>query len=187
MTKSVYRELYKEKRNQFSAVQSEELSFRVFEQLKAMNIWGNTYFHVFVSMLSRNEINTRPLIDFLFEQNKTVIVPKMSKNELLNCKINSDTQWKLAKFGVPEPENYELIDSKLIEVVFVPLLICDEKGNRIGYGGGYYDRFLAGVNRDCLIIGLNFFPPVQQIEGLEITDIPLDYLVTPDEIVSFTS
>jgi len=63
-------------------------------------------------------------------------------------------------------------------VVIVPLLICDLNGYRLGYGKGFYDRFLSECRADVLKIGLNYFEPIAQIPG-EDTDIPLDFLITP--------
>lgn len=187
MKKSEYRELYKAKRQQITVEQSRDLSSKIFENLKKMEIWQKAVFHSFVPIEEKNEINTRPLIDYLLDHHKVVVVPKMRDSELLSCKINRQTEWVVARFGVPEPKSCDLIDSGLIDVVFVPLLVCDQSGNRIGYGGGFYDRFLSKLNNSCLKIGLNFFEPVFRIQGIEDTDIPLDYCVTPDEIVSFGS
>lgn len=187
MTKDQLRKEYREKRKAFSENQIKDFSQKILGQLKSMPIWDAEYFHVFVSIKGKQEINTSPIINDLFESDKKVIVPKTNGKELLACQINRNTKWEIGNFNVPEPIDYKLIESSLISVVFVPMLICDLDGNRIGYGGGYYDRFLSKLNKDCLKIGLNFFGPIQKIEDVEPTDIPLDYCVTPDEIVSFVS
>jgi len=187
MTKDQIRKEYREKRKNFSDEQIENFSQKILERLKSMPIWDAEYFHVFVSIKGKHEINTTPMINHLFDLNKKVIVPKTEGKELLVCQIDPDTKWEIGDFNVPEPIDYKSIDSDLIDVVFVPMLICDLTGNRIGYGGGYYDRFMSKLNKNCLKIGLNFFGPIQKIEEVEPTDIPLDYCVTPDEIVSFVS
>jgi len=187
MTKNRLRKEYKERRKAFSEGQIENFSQKILDRLKSMPIWNAEYFHVFVPIRGKNEINTTPIINNLFTMNKKAVVPKTDGMELLACQINSNTKWEIGNFGVPEPIDYKLIAPDLINVVFVPMLICDLDGNRIGYGGGYYDRFMSKLNKDCLKIGLNFFEPIQRIEGVEPTDIPLDYCVTPDEIVSFVS
>lgn len=187
MTKDQLRKEYRERRKNFSEELIEDFSQKIFGRLKSMPIWDAEYFHVFVSIKGKHEINTSPIINDLFESDKKVIVPKTDGKELLACEIHPDTKWEIGNFNVPEPIDYKLIDSNLIQVVLVPMLICDLAGNRIGYGGGYYDRFMSKLNKDCLKIGLNFFRPIQKIEGIEPTDVPLDYCVTPDEIVSFVS
>ncbi len=185
MTKSELRKIYKSKRKELSFEEVNEISLQILENLKTLDIWENSVFHVFVPIAKNHEINTFYLIDYLFAQQKTVVVPKVEGLEMLNSKISPDLTWTTGKFGVPEPLEYEFIDSERIEVVFLPMLICDKKGNRVGYGGGYYDRFLEKLSSEVLKIGLNFFSPISEIKDVEIFDIPLDYCVTGEEIVSF--
>ena len=72
-----------------------------------------------------------------------------------------------------------------IEVVFVPLLTFDRQGHRVGYGKGYYDRFLAQCYNSTLRIGLSFFDPVTKIEDVDAHDIALDFAITPREVYTF--
>lgn len=185
MNKSELRILYKQKRTQLTEVEIDKISLQILENLKILDIWENSVFHVFVPIIKNHEINTFPLIDFLHELKKIVVVPKAEGLDMLNCKISPSVNWMAGKFGVPEPLEYELIGYERIEVVFLPMLICDKKGNRVGYGGGYYDRFLAKLNPNVLKIGINFFSPVSEISDVEPTDIPLDYCVTGEEMLSF--
>ena len=187
MTKSELRTRYKEKRSQLSVDQINQISASILENLKLLPIWENTFFHVFVPIRKHNEINTLPLIDYLFEEGKTVIVPKTEGNHMLSCQISSDVKWTVGNFGVPEPVEFQVIDPSKIQVVFVPMLICDKNGNRIGYGGGFYDRFFENIDSKCVKIGLNYFAPIDEISEIEATDKPIDYCVTADEIVSFST
>ena len=68
---------------------------------------------------------------------------------------------------------------------FPPLLYCDDSGNRVGYGKGFYDGFFENLDKDVKKIGVNFFPPKENIEDVFQKDVPLDYLVTPVEVLSF--
>ena len=187
MTKSELRARYKEKRSQLSIDQVNQKSASILENLKTLPIWEKSVFHVFVPIEKHKEVNTHLLMDFLFENGKRVVVPKVVDNQIISCEINENVDWEMGEFSVSEPKEYQVIDTSSLEVVFVPMLICDEKGNRIGYGGGYYDRFLVKTDSKCLKVGLNFFPPIAEISEIEETDIPIDYCVTSDEIVSFTS
>lgn len=72
-----------------------------------------------------------------------------------------------------------------IDVVFVPLLAYDNKGNRVGYGKGFYDHFLSECREDVVKIGLSFFEPEEAIEDVSATDIRLDYCVTPMTVYNF--
>lgn len=185
MTKSELRDIYKSKRKEFSSEQANEISLRILENLKSMKIWENSTFHIFLPIPNQNEINTFPILDYLFEVEKQVIVPKVQGKGMRSCLIDKNIQFVPGKFNVPEPEVFEVVDSKQIDVIFMPMLICDKSGNRIGYGGGYYDRFLTTCRKNVLKIGLNFFNPIEKIPEIFESDVPLDYCVTGDLIVSF--
>jgi 5-formyltetrahydrofolate cyclo-ligase len=70
-------------------------------------------------------------------------------------------------------------------VVFVPLLACDTKGNRVGYGKGFYDRFLDNCKPNVQKVGLSFFEPIAELKDVNSTDIKLNYLVTPEQVYRF--
>lgn len=89
------------------------------------------------------------------------------------------------KFGIMEPKKGHLIDPVLIDLVLVPLLVCDMKGYRIGFGKGYYDRFLGNLSQDVVKIGISYFPPVQNIPDMTEFDIPLNLCITPKCIYEF--
>jgi len=186
MTKSELRKIYKSKRQELLPDEIQNISLLILENLKSMNIWQNSNFHIFIPIPGQNEINTFPIIDYLFQLSKNIIVPKIKDGKMLNCLIDENVEWQTGKFSIPEPKEFHLVDSKEIEVVFLPMLICDQKGNRIGYGGGFYDRFLANFKIQPTKIGLSFFAPVEGIDDIQDTDVPLDYCITGDRIVSFT-
>ena len=77
------------------------------------------------------------------------------------------------------------INPRLVDVVFIPLLAYDIKGNRVGYGKGFYDRFLTKCKNDLLKVGLSFFPPENQIIKTNNNDIAIDICVTPNKIFKF--
>lgn len=70
-------------------------------------------------------------------------------------------------------------------MVFVPLLAFDKNGDRVGYGKGFYDKFLKECKPEIIKIGLSFFEPEEKIDGIFEEDIKLDYCVTPNEIYTF--
>jgi 5-formyltetrahydrofolate cyclo-ligase len=90
------------------------------------------------------------------------------------------TKWGLAepKYGVPTPTDK-------IDMVLVPLLVFDQLGHRVGYGKGYYDRFLSTCRTDCKALGISFFPPIESISGIEWFDKKLDMAITPEKIFKF--
>ena len=73
-----------------------------------------------------------------------------------------------------------------MEVIFVPLLAFDKQGDRVGYGGGYYDKFLGDIKNNALKIGLSLFEPIDKILDIEDHDISLDYIITPKRVYNFS-
>ena len=98
--------------------------------------------------------------------------------------LTDSTALQLNAYGIPEPiEGIEVAVEKL-DVVFVPLLAFDHHGNRVGYGQGFYDRFLKQCRPDAIKIGLSFFDPLDSIETNE-NDVRLDMVVTPNQVYNF--
>jgi 5-formyltetrahydrofolate cyclo-ligase len=102
-----------------------------------------------------------------------------------HCLLTDSTTIKKNSYNIPEPVDGIAIASSTIEVVFIPLLAFDIKGHRIGYGKGFYDRFLAQCKPETLKIGLTFFEA--EVESFETSedDVRLDYCVTPENIYKF--
>jgi len=93
--------------------------------------------------------------------------------------------WEDAAFQLTQPASGTLADPIAIDVVLVPLLAFDEQGNRLGYGKGFYDYFLARCRPDTVKIGLSWFPPEKRLPEIDAFDIPLNYCVTPQQLYVF--
>ena len=91
--------------------------------------------------------------------------------------LEPDTVLYENKWGIPEPRDGKVISASSIDIVIVPLLYADEEGNRVGYGKGFYDRFLSECKNDIQKIGVNFFAPKDEISDIESTDQRIDSLV----------
>ena len=87
-------------------------------------------------------------------------------------------------WGIPEPQGGIEIDPQQLDVIFIPLLAFDIKGNRLGYGKGFYDRFLSNCKPQALKIGLSLFEAESSIPQ-EKTDVMLTHCVTPDKTYTF--
>ena len=83
--------------------------------------------------------------------------------------------------GIPEPIHKAIYQSNP-DLILVPLLGFDKKGNRVGYGKGFYDRFLAKCRSDVLKVGVSFFEPTDRISDVSPFDIRLDYCITPARV-----
>lgn len=140
--------------------------------------------HCYVSMNERREVDTHGLIKEQLAKGKEVVVPVTNFNDgtFTNIKIPEFDVLKKNKWGVLEPEGGEHIAIDEIELVIVPMVGGDEQCNRIGYGKGFYDRFLKEVS--CPAIGLLFEQNIIPTVPVEDFDIPLDKIITEQRILS---
>ncbi len=184
-SKAKLRTNFLKKRLELSEAEHEKLSFDIANQCLKLPIWDFEYFHLFLPIKSKAEIDTSLILTMLQGRDKQVIVPKVSGKNLEHILLTDSTKIRVNSWGIPEPDKGILIDPKHIDVIFVPLLGYDKIGNRIGYGKGFYDNFLVNCKPEVLKIGLSFFNPVDKIDGIRTEDIPLDYCVNPKGIINF--
>lgn len=186
MNKKELRKKYSQLRKGVSSKQCLEGSMEIANQLLQLPLWNFEYYHIFLSIEKKNEVDSNSILSILQGKDKNIVLPKMNlDNTLTNFLLTDSTLIKNNNFGVPEPLDGIEINSSKIDVVFVPLLAYDVKGNRIGYGKGFYDRFLNECKSDVIKIGLSFFPPEEKIEDMLNTDVPLDYCITPKKVYKF--
>lgn len=101
--------------------------------------------------------------------------------------LDKEVQLQQNKWGIPEPVGGESCPAHMIDAVLVPLLAFDRQGHRLGYGAGFYDRFLASCAPHALSIGLSLFPPLEEpMPGIFPTDIALTHCLTPEEVFVFS-
>ena len=181
MRKQELRKIYKQKRKKLSAFEVDCCQENIYQQVFKIDFHKINTIHIFLSIERLLEVNTNPIIDFLLLKNKTVVVSvsNFSKNRLTHFLFDRKTKLKVSSYGIPEPVNGIEIDPEKIDLVFVPLLISDEKNYRVGYGKGFYDRFLSECRSDVKTIGLNFFKPIDCIEDVKEFDIPLNQVIYP--------
>lgn len=190
MNKAELRNYYLSKRNSLDAKtlilrneQIKNLFLAYFHDLKIEAI------HTFLPIIGKNEINTRPILDALRKKNpKLRVIVSKSNFETFGMEsylLQEDTVLKTNKWGIPEPIEGVLFDEMKIDVILIPLLIFDKSGNRVGYGKGFYDRFLKKCRPSALKIGLCLEPPINSISDLHEFDIMLNYCVTPERVYNF--
>ncbi len=187
MHKKELRDKYKKLRAELNDEEIQNLSMVIANQLLQLPIWDKTYYHIFLPIEQQKEINTEFILNILQGKDKNIIVPKSNfeSNTLEHILLNDNTVLIVNSWGIPEPVEGISIPENQIEVVFVPLLAFDQIGNRIGYGKGFYDKFLAKCDTNTLKIGLSFFSAEKEIHDVLITDIKLNYCITPDKIYHF--
>ena len=180
------RKYFKKQRSLLDINQVKELNTRIFKNLLELNIWEKSCYHLYLSNEINNEAETGEIINLLFKKHKRVFVPKIQGSNLMNIEIDNNTNYSLNYLGIKEPLSSNQKDTNLLEVIFVPLLVFDKLGHRVGYGGGYYDKFLGNIKDDILKIGLSLFEPIDKIQDIEKHDISLDYTITPKRVYDFT-
>lgn len=184
--KLTLRKKYKKLREALSENAIEEMSLQIANQALKLPIWGKTYYHIFLPISEKKEVNTEYIMHILQGKDKSIVISKadFSTGEMTHFLLQENTVLKNSKYGIPEPVSGIEISPEIIEVVFVPLLAYGQNGHRIGYGKGFYDRFLEKCNPNARFVGLSFFEPEPEI-FFEANDVPLDFCVTPKDIFDF--
>jgi 5-formyltetrahydrofolate cyclo-ligase len=190
MTKKEIRKKYLADRQALTRAQISSASQKIHDWLfQSIAVHAYTNIHVFLPIKDKNEPDTWLIISTLQTDFKSkIIVPKMlPKGVLSHYLYNFKTNLMMNQWGVQEPEHDAalLVDEKTIDLVLIPLLAFDKKGYRVGYGKGYYDRFLAKCRPDVLKIGIAVFDPIESIDDLDEFDIKLDFCITPKRIWKF--
>ena len=187
MIKKELRQKYKELRQQLSENEIEEWSLQIANQLIRLDIWQHSFYHLFLPIESQKEINTEYILQVLAGKDKNIVLSKsdFSTREMTHFLLTDNTTIKKNAYDIPEPIDGLEVPVSKIDVVFVPLLAFDEKGNRVGYGKGFYDKFLAECKPEILKIGLSFFESEDSISDVLHTDIQLDLCVTPTKVYNF--
>ena len=183
--KTFLRSHYKKKRLSLTKQEVDHLSQSVCKQLDKLNIWKLKHYHIFISISKYNELNTSSIINKLKSEKKNIIVPKILNNELVHIAINDHTEFSINEYGIKEPNNGNSFIIDNLDLIFIPLLAYDLEGHRVGYGKGYYDRFLKLTNKSSLKIGLSFFDPINKIQDIDDNDVKLDYCITPTQVHKF--
>ena len=187
MDKTTLRNKYKALRNTLTSDEIENLSISIANQSLKLPIWDKIYYHLFLPIEEKKEVNTLYLLQILQGKDKEILIPKtdFKTNEMVHVLLTDNTKIKKNNYGIPEPLNGIEVPEKNIEVVFVPLLAFDNFGNRVGYGKGFYDTFLSKCNSNTIKIGLSFFESEEIIKDVYDSDITLDYCITPEKIYTF--
>ncbi|WP_460220626.1 5-formyltetrahydrofolate cyclo-ligase [Psychroserpens sp. MEBiC05023] len=187
MTKDELRKAYKLLRRQLSEAQIEEFSVTIANQLLSLPIWDYDFYHLFLSIIEHKEVNTDYILNILSGKDKHIIISKsdFKTSEMSHFLLTDNTKIKKNEWNIPEPVNGIPISVDQIDVVFIPLLAFDTSGQRVGYGKGFYDKFLSKCKSETIKIGLSFFESVEAITDVYDGDKRLDYCVTPHKVYTF--
>lgn len=184
MTKRELRKIYLQKRRDLSAAEYTARNEALCENFfGAVDVGSITVLHTFLPIERNREVNTWLIIERLrrdFPQTK-IAIPKINNQsaELEHYYFEGPEQLELNTWEIPEPVRGVPAPVEKIDAVLVPLLAFDRQGHRLGYGRGFYDRFLSGCRPDCVKIGLSLFDAEEKIHEIDETDVPLNIVVTP--------
>lgn len=186
MTKAECRNIYKEKRISLSVEEKEILDQGILAELKGFDWLGVSYLHVYISIQKFNEPDTLQFVEYIRENFSSINIvlskSDFENNAMVNYLWDDDLVLEENKWGILEPKSGILVEEDKIDAVIVPLLVSDMKGNRVGYGKGFYDRFLSKCKSTTKKIGISYFKPVEEITDVGEWDIPIDILVMPNSI-----
>lgn len=169
--------------------EKELMDKKIFNELINTDLYNKTS-NIFIYISFNNEINTIKIIEKAFEDKKSVFIPKVYKDDksMKAIKLNSFNELKKNSMGILEPiDDSNYIEKENIDLIVVPGVVFDNECNRIGYGGGYYDRYLSDIkfkkNKIALAYDLQI---VDKIE-CEAHDIKVDYIITNTSIINNTN
>lgn len=190
MDKATLRQQFLERRLQLSRSNYWSLTEDIMDQVKLVDWLNYRMVHIFLPIRKHNEIDTFSLLNYFKLQHPqlTIVIPRTDFTNLTITNILYDHEYTILgrnKYDIPEPIHGKVVPNEEIDIVFVPLLGFDQKGNRVGYGKGFYDRFLSECRPDVVKIGMSFFEPIDEISDVNEFDIPLDLCITPEKTWNF--
>lgn len=189
MNKTELRKLILEKREGLSTEQRCALLQQVIDHLNEFDFTNIKIVHIYLPIKKKNEIDTFPIIRFLklIAPNLKIVIPKSDFKtfEMINVLYDDNTILTENNFGIWEPVNGEVVENEKIDMVICPLLSFDKRGYRVGYGKGFYDRFLNKCREDVVKIGLSYFEPEEIIEDVNDLDVSLNYAISPLRLWKF--
>jgi 5-formyltetrahydrofolate cyclo-ligase len=186
MLKSEIRKQALEERLSLSESEYEKLNESLLDHFKTIDFSKKKVIHIFLPIIEKKEPNTFLLIEWLAENHAQIkiIVPKADFETALmtNHEYLGEQDLKKNLYNILEPQKGNLHEGE-VDLVLIPLLAFDKVGYRVGYGKGFYDRFLENINAQK--IGLSLSPAIDKINDVNEYDIRLDYCITPFGIIKF--
>lgn len=189
MKKNEARKLYRSERSRITPVQKQKLDDLLLIQFQKLSLPPLQTVLSYMPIEENNEIDTFLITRFLAFSNPGLVIayPKISSGsfEMRAIAIDETTRYVPNSYQIYEPADGNAIPPEELDLVIVPTLVCDERGNRVGYGKGFYDRFLKDCREDCFLAGISYFEPVPEIEDANEFDVPLKYCITPQTVYVF--
>jgi 5-formyltetrahydrofolate cyclo-ligase len=183
MTKDELRAIYRQERLALSKEDRRERELAIVAQLKKMDWSVCRYLHVYRAIHRYNEPDLSEFYAWLKENHPkiqlVVSLSDLTAYSMSHYVWDEHTIFVENKWGIQEPVDGVPVNEIILDVILVPMLVADRKGNRIGYGKGFYDRFLAQCRPDARTVGVSFFDVLTEEIDAGPWDIPLKSIVTP--------
>jgi 5-formyltetrahydrofolate cyclo-ligase len=176
-----------QQRRQLTETEVQHRSFAVQQQLLALASYRQSRTVAFYSSI-HNEVSTVQLLRDALANRRSVVMPRVTGDDLVFRLIHSLEDLAPGSFGILEPKaETELIALDLIDMILLPGVAFDYRGHRLGYGKGYYDRALSTVGNRAKRVGLAY--DFQLVEQLPVFphDMQLDLVVTETGVLGFDS
>jgi 5-formyltetrahydrofolate cyclo-ligase len=188
MLKAEARQMFRRKRTEITSAQQvkwDDLVLIHFQKLDLPYLQDVLSFH---PIEKHNEINTFIISGYLRFRYPGLRVSYPRSNldkHTMEAVFNEHEEFANNKYGIPEPVEGMVIPPEELDMVIIPMLGFDRAGHRVGYGKGFYDRYLASCREDCMKVGLCYFDPVDRLDDASEFDVPLDFCITPERIYVF--
>lgn len=179
-SKREIRKFMREKRELLTKEEREKLDDAIFEKIVNSKEYKESK-NIFIFVSYDTEIDTHRIIKQALKDEKVLCVPRViSKEEgMIIAQIKNFEELEPGAYGILEPKDNKFqVDETIIDVAYLPGLAFDKIGGRVGYGGGFYDRFLRKSRKDCKKIGLAYSFQVLENVPMEKDDEYIDGIIT---------
>ena len=188
MYKKEARKIFREKRKAINATQQAKWDDLILIRFQMLNLPFIENVFSYIAIEEKKEINTTNILRYLQFLNPQMQIA-YPVSDFSNCSMKAIVperdEFRENSYGILEPVGDEELPVSEIDLVLVPLLCFDKEGYRVGYGKGFYDKFLSASVDKAIKIGLSYFEPVDTITDRDEFDVPLNYCITPDMIYEF--
>jgi 5-formyltetrahydrofolate cyclo-ligase len=189
VNKAELRKIYKEKRKKISWNDNQQWTDLILINFQKLDLPFINCVHTYLAIEEQNEVRTENITRYLSFKNPglKIVVPKINldEREMKHYIFNDDVEMRPNSFGIIEPVKGEKIDAHEIGLVITPLLAFDNRGYRVGYGKGFYDKLFHECDNDVIRVGLSFFEAEETIDNINSLDVPLHYCITPNTVYTF--
>ena len=189
MLKKEARKIYKEKRSHLSEAERSKLDDLMLIQFQTIELPFLQSLLSYWPIEENNEPNTHLFTEFLRFRNPEMKIcyplADFDTTTMEAIATDIDTTFEKTNLNIHEPDGGIVVPVTEIEMIFVPLLAFDSKGYRIGYGKGFYDKYLSNCRDTCIKAGFSYFEPIDSIDDSHEFDVPLNLCITPQNVYVF--